>query len=281
MVLKMKNSIVWLASYPKSGNTWLRLFLANYVLNRKNPLPLNEIHKFSNGDTIAAMYHAAAGRPIDVHDIELTMRLRSHVLRRIINNNADVNLVKSHSCRVVAFGRDHHPAQYTRSAVYVVRNPLDMVLSYARHYGIAQEQAAEQICHSDNANAPTSSTVVEFLGSWSDHVASWTGKSSYPVLVLRYEDMLTQPETEFAKVVKHFDMTVDEERLQRAIEHSSFDQLKQQEQTQGFIEASNKGAAFFTKGQAGAWRAELDPVLVKRIKQANKRLMKQYGYWND
>ena len=281
MVSGMKSSIVWLASYPKSGNTWVRLFVANYIMNKPDPLPINQIHKFGTGDSIASMYHAAAGRVIDTADIPLSVQLRDRVLRGVISNNADINLVKTHNRRVVAYGCALIPEKYTKSAIYVVRNPLDIVLSYARHYGIDQSQAAEQICHTDNANAPTDRTVAEFLGSWSDHVASWTSKGSYPVLVLRYEDMLSQPETEFAKVVEHFGMTVDEARLRRAIDHASFDQLKQQEQKQGFIEASDKGAAFFGKGQAGQWRDELDLALVKQIRLANKRLMKQYGYWND
>ena len=277
----MKQSIVWLASYPKSGNTWVRLFLANYIINKPDPLPINMIHKFGTGDTIAAMYHAAAGHPVNVSDIALTMRLRDRVLRGIVRNNADINLVKTHNRRVVAFGCSLIPEQYTRSAIYVVRNPLDMVLSYARHYGIDNQSAVEQICHSDNANAPTDNTVVEFLGSWSDHVASWTSNSPYPVLVLRYEDLLEQPDTEFAKVVEHFGMTVELDRLKRAIDHASFDQLKQQEQQHGFVEASDKGAQFFSKGRAGQWRDELDPALVKHVRQANKKMMKQYGYRNE
>lgn len=277
----MKQSIVWLASYPKSGNTWVRLFVANYILNRPDPLPINQIHKFGIGDSIAAMYSKVAGRTIGVSDVALSLQLRDRVLAGVVANNADINLVKTHNRRTVAHGVQMIPEKFTRSAIYVMRNPLDMVLSYARHYGIDHAQAAEQICHPDNANAPTDRTVAEFLGSWSDHVESWTGKSAYPVLVLRYEDMLSQPETEFAKIVAHFGMDVDEERLQRAIQHASFDQLKQQEQQHGFNEASDKGAAFFGKGRAGQWRDELDPVLVKQIRQANKRVMKQYGYWNE
>jgi hypothetical protein len=277
----MKQSIVWLASYPKSGNTWVRLFVANYIVNRPDPLPINQIHKFGIGDSIAAMYSKVAGRTIGVNDVALSLQLRDRVLAGVVANNADINLVKTHNRRTVAHGVQMIPEKFTRSAIYVMRNPLDMVLSYARHYGIENAEATGLICHTDNANAPTDRTVAEFLGSWSDHVESWTGKSAYPVLVLRYEDMLSQPETEFAKVVEHFGMDVDEERLQRAIQHASFDQLKQQEQQHGFNEASDKGAAFFGKGRAGQWRDELDPVLVKQIRQANKRVMKQYGYWNE
>lgn len=277
----MKQSIVWLASYPKSGNTWVRFFLANYLTNSERSVSINELYRFGTGDALARHYHAVSGGFVDTTAIEATLRLRPKVLQGIVSNNADVNLVKTHNRRDVAWGVELIPDQYTRSAIYVIRNPLDMVLSYARHYDMTYKQATDAVCHIDNALAPDATNVVQFLGSWSDHVGSWISKSSYPVLVLRYEDLLSQPEKEFARVINHFGMNVEAGRLRRAIKHSSFDQLKAQEQKQGFIERAPKDKAFFAKGQAGAWRSELDPALVKRIRQSNKRLMKQYGYWND
>jgi hypothetical protein len=76
-------------------------------------------------------------------------------------------------------------------------------------------------------------------------------------------------------------MTVDQERLERAIRHCSFDELRKQEEKSGFIEKSEHSDRFFSKGQAGHWRTELDPELARTIRQSNKRMMKQYGYWND
>lgn len=277
----MKQSIVWLASYPKSGNTWLRLFLANYIINSDTAVAINDLYRFGTGDALMRHYKAVSGGFVDGRAIEATVHLRPRVLRGIVSNNADINFVKTHNRRTIAWGIELIPAQYTRSAIYVVRNPLDMVLSYARHYSMTHEQAAEAVCHSDNALAPDENNVAQFLGAWSDHVASWTSFSHYPVLVLRYEDMLEQPEYEFEKVVQHIGLPMDEGRLMRAIEHSSFDRLREQEQKQGFVERAPKDKAFFAKGAAGHWRTELDSNLVRRIRQRNKRLMKQYGYWND
>ena len=157
----MKRSIVWLASYPKSGNTWVRLFVANYIVNRPDPLPINQIHKFGIGDSIAAMYSKVAGRAIGVNEVALSLQLRDRVLAGVVANNADINLVKTHNRRAVAHGVQMIPEKFTRSAIYVMRNPLDMVLSFARHYGTDNATAAQRICHPDNANAPTDRTVAE------------------------------------------------------------------------------------------------------------------------
>ena len=275
----MKNSIVWLASYPKSGNTWTRVFLANYLMNTREPLPINQVHRFASGDSIAKMYHMVAGRQIDINDIDLTLHLRDKVLRGIIANNADINLVKTHNARLEARGVTLIPSQYTRSAIYVIRNPLDMVLSYARHYGISHAEAVEQVTHPDNANAPADDdTTVQFLGSWSEHVRSWISKAPYPTLVMRYEDLLTDPHRHFSTALRHLGMPVNNDRLDRAIRFSSFDELSGQEEKAGFVEASDKGARFFGKGRMDQWKTDLAPKLVKKLTRSERKVMRKFGY---
>ncbi len=277
----MKKNLVWLASYPKSGNTWTRIFLANYLTNAQQPVSINQARRFGVADIAAEMYHRVAGRKIDTHDVDLTLRLRESVLRGISNNNADVNLVKTHSTCKVARGHRLISYDLTKSAIYIMRNPLDMVMSYARHYSLSMEQAADSICHENNSLAADEEVVPTFLGTWSDHVASWTALKPYPTLILRYEDMLENPEKEFSKVVEHFGMTVDAERLNRAIRFSSFKELKSQEEKEGFVERSAKSKSFFTKGQSGHWKDELPPELADKIIKANRQTMKRFGYLDE
>lgn len=275
----MKNSIVWLASYPKSGNTWARIFLANYLMNAQEPIPINEAHRFGMTDYIAKTYHMVAGRNIDVQDIELTLSLRDKVLRGIVANDADINLVKTHNIRKSVRGVNIVPDKYTRSAIYILRNPLDMVLSYARHYGQPIEDAVKGVSHPDNANAPTEQSVAQFLGTWSDHVRSWTSGANYPVLVLKYEDLLADPKTYFGKLVEHFGLPVDEKRLERAIRFSSIKELKKQENSSGFIERPNQSDKFFGKGTSGHWKTDLSEELTKQMRREHRDVMERYGYY--
>lgn len=274
-----KNSIVWLASYPKSGNTWTRIFLANYLMNPKEPVPINEVHRFGMGDSIAKTYTMVAqGAPADLNDVHTILRLRDKVLRGIIGNGADVNLVKTHNTRSPAYGIDLIPPQYTRSAVYIVRNPMDMVLSYARHYGIDAAAAVEAIGRSDNANATDAATVWQFLGSWSEHVNSWTAKAPYPVCVLRYEDMLDTPQKAFGALVEHLGVPLDAERLDKAIRFSSFDEVSRQEAEGGFKENPGKSEKFFNKGQSGQWKEGLTEALADKMRADHRSTMKRFGY---
>ncbi len=274
-----KASIVWLASYPKSGNTWARIFLANYLTNAQQPVSINNVHRIGIGDSIAKTYRMVArDEAVDLQDVNVTLRLRDAVLRGIIGNGADVNLVKTHNIRGNAYGTELIPARYTRSSVYIMRNPLDMVLSYARHYGIDVAEAVAAIGRSDNANASDTATVWQFLGSWSEHVDSWTKGAPYPSLVLRYEDMLDKPEQSFGALVRHIGMPLDKDRLDRAIRFASFDEVKAQEAKTGFAENPGKSRTFFTSGKAGAWKEALTEDLAQKLRADHAATMKRFGY---
>lgn len=274
----MKNSIVWLASYPKSGNTWTRIFLANYLSNSEQPMSINQVNRFGLGDAIAKTYHMVAGRRIDTRDVALTLSLRDKVLRGIVANNADVNLVKTHNIKAVARGVDLIPTKYTRSAIYIMRDPRDMVLSTARHYSESVEKVVARIAHRDNATQADDVAVTVLQGTWSDHVKSWTGYAPYPVLTVRYEDMLADPHGEFAKALKHLGVPIHAERLDRAVRHASFDELSKQESESGFQEKPVGAEKFFAKGRSGQWKTDLDENLADQICRDHAKTMKKFGY---
>lgn len=232
------------------------------------------------GDSIAKTYHMVAGRQVNVQDFNLTLRLREHVLRGIVANNADVNFVKTHNIRAVAHGVNLIPDNVTRQAIYILRNPLDTLLSYGRHYGMTVEDTVTAFGRSDNANAADEKTVTQFLGSWSEHVKSWESSSKYPSLVVRYEDMLETPHETFGNVLKAIGLDPEEDRLDRAIRFASFDELSKQEEKSGFVESSPNSDRFFAKGKSGQWKTDLPKDLVDRVRRDHKRMMKKYGYYN-
>lgn len=277
----MKKSIVWLASYPKSGNTWMRVFLANYLANTGKPLSINQVHRFGIGDSIAKTYHMVAGREIDLNNIDLTLQLREKVLRGIVANNADVNFVKTHNIRSTAMGVELIPSKYSRSAIYIMRNPLDMLLSYSRHYAMTVEETVEAICNPHNANAADHTTVFQFLGTWSDHVKTWTETSSFPVLALRYEDMLEKPTETFGKALEFIGLVPELDRLEKAIRFSSFDELSKQESTSGFAEKSPFADKFFASGQSGQWKTKLKDAQIQKVRRNHRKIMKKYGYYSE
>lgn len=274
---RLKN-IVWLASYPKSGNTWARIFLANYLLGTLEPIPINHVHRIGIGDAVAGAYKAVAGGRFDPFDTMGHLRMREKVLRGVAGNGADLNFVKTHNATDRAFGVDLILPQYTRSAVYILRNPLDVVVSYARHYGMTPAQAAQAISRTDNTTSADATSVKQYLGNWSDHVTGWTGTSKFPVHVMRYEDMKADPQAAFANLLGFIGVPVDAERVERAVRFSSFDEMKRQESVTPFIERSANLERFFHTGEAGQWETVLSIEDVGFLRDRHGKVMKKYGY---
>ncbi len=272
-------SIVWLASYPKSGNTWLRVFLANYVMNGQTPVPINQVHRVGIGDSNSKAYRMVTKEIIDPGNPAQAARIRPAVLQAIVNNKADINPVKTHCENGIAYGVRLIPPELTRSAVYIMRNPLDMIVSYASHYGNTMDEAIEGISRSDNTLLGGGDTVYQFLGTWSNHVVGWAkAKKKFPVLMLRYEDMLKDPHEAFDRVVRHIGLPEDRDRLERAVKFSEFKQLQAQESKTGFVENSENQKRFFRSGKADQWKTALSDDQVAQILRDQGRVMKKYGY---
>ncbi len=273
----LKN-IVWLASYPKSGNTWSRIFLANYLLGTLEPIPINQVHRIGIGDSVANAYRIVDGGRYDPMDHMGHLRLREKVLRGIVNNGADLNFVKTHNAKDSAFGVELIVPRYTRAAVYILRDPLDVVVSYARHYGQTPAAAARAISRPDNTTSADATSVKQYLGNWSLHVTGWTETGDFPVHMMRYEDMKADPLNAFAGLLGFLGIPIDAERLARAVGFSSFDEMKRQESVTPFIERSTNLDRFFHTGETGQWKAALSPEDVAFLRERHGKVMTKYGY---
>jgi hypothetical protein len=271
-------NIVWLASYPKSGNTWLRAFLANLVADAGRPVALDELSGYCDDESRPELFSALAGRPSTELSLEQLCSLRSRVHARIAGQAPGTVLVKTHN---FAGEYEGHPLQnlsVTAGAVYIVRNPLDVVMSMSSHFGLGIDESVERICNDQVATGNDRLFVSQVLGSWSTHVSSWTHLPIKRLLVLRYEDLLHEPVAQFARVARLVGMGDDPSRIERAVRFATFDVLSGMEQADGFVEASQHSARFFRAGTAGQWRDVLGPDQVERIVTAHRVQMARFGY---
>jgi hypothetical protein len=268
-----------LASYPKSGNTWLRAFLANYFTNATAPVPINELPRFILGDGIAAPFERVAGRSVEGMDEHEIQRLRPLVHRMFVDSSPDTVFVKTHNA--IAF-LDEIPMitpECTAGAIYVIRNPLDVVISYAHHYGVDFDRAIE-VMGSDELELPTHGHLVcQYLGSWSSHVKSWLEAPGLAPHVIRYEDMVAKPGKTFRRLIKFLGLPHNPARLERAVRFSSFKVLARQEQQSGFIEAVPiDNRTFFRKGKVGDWRNHLTRQQAQRVIDDHREVMAAHRY---
>jgi hypothetical protein len=270
-------TLVWLASYPKSGNTWLRAFLANYFIASDGPVSINEMQKISFGDSSAPAYAELSGRDPRRLGPAAVAALRQRHLARIAAG-APVNFVKTHNANIRLAGHPLIPARLTRAAVYLIRDPRDVVISYADHFALDLAGAARAMASPANAVPSNARTVMQFPGDWSGHVRSWTRAPGFPVLVLRYEDLLARPEAGFEQVLHLIGAPVDRSVLAQAVAHASFAALAAQEAAQGFRERGAAQARFFRPGTAGQWREALPARIAARIEAAHGAEMRRHGY---
>lgn len=271
-------NIVWLASYPKSGNTWLRAFLANLVANRSAPIPLNELSAYAEDEANPDLFGEVAGVPSTDLDIAAIARLRPEVHELIAQRSQGTRFVKTHNMFGSFDGHALHNMQVTAGAICVVRNPLDVAISMTHHFGISLDEAIERLGNEQVATANDAQFVTQILGSWSRHVESWTGTEHQRFLVLRYEDMLEKPNKVFVKVAKFVGVGGDRARIERAVRHAQFGALAGMEKLHGFVEASDKGTRFFRKGRSNEWREALSREQVARVVADHRTQMQRFGY---
>jgi hypothetical protein len=271
-------NIVWLASYPKSGNTWLRAFLANLIVNRSEPVPLDELSRHAEDEANPDLFSQLAGRPSAGLDLAEIAALRPQVHAAIAQRAQGTRFVKTHNMAGSLDGHPLHDWQVSAGAIYVVRNPLDVAVSMTHHFGIGLDEAIDRLADENVATGNDELFVSQVLGSWSLHVKGWADMANDRVLVLRYEDLLDKPAKSFAKVAKLVGLGQDRARIDRAIRHAGFQSLSSMEKKGGFIEASGKGTRFFRKGRVNEWREALTREQVQRVVGAHREQMKRFGY---
>ena len=259
--------IIWLASYPKSGNTWVRGLLANYLQPGGKAVGLNEIGQFTIGDTRQEFFDRAVGRPFQARTVQEWISVRTKALELIAGSRQGHHFVKSHSQLAMVEGIELIPPQVTAAAIYVMRNPFDLAPSYARHMGVSLDAIIDRITD-DMGTHGTPTGIMEITGRWDSHVQHWTGSRGLPMHVMRYEDMIAHDRLAFQKLIEFLGVPYDKARLKRALSACSFRMLQAQERDQGFNERPPHMDAFFSTGRSGAWRHELNPAQVRRIRDA-------------
>jgi hypothetical protein len=278
-----RSGIVWIASYPKSGNTWARAFLHNLARARNwegDEQDINGMGRFSTWELDKRRYADILGFEPDnaVHRREIAAT-RHAVHRQIADSAQGVVFVKTHNCLVTDRGHSTVNFAVTAGAVYVVRNPLDVAISFAHHAGASIDAAIAHMAATDAESSGSDASIYEVHGSWSQHVGSWTRNQHRALYVMRYEDMLADPQQTFGALARHLHFDASRRHLAKAIERSSFARLQAQENEKGFRERPARADRnFFREGRAGQWKEVLTPSQVDRIVNDHGEQMRRFGY---
>ena len=206
--------------------------------------------------------------------------LRPAALVNLINRNAQKPLcVKTHSANCYINEIPLIPRDLTAKAIYLVRDPRDVVISYSNHMGIDIDLAIKALNQPDMV-LMSPGEVPQFTLSWSKNTESWACRQyDYDVFWIRYEDLLVRPEEYFTKIIEIiFNKSPEPESFKRALEISKFDNLQKYEAEVGFREKGEKSDKFFKRGYAGYWKDILTPKQVLAIEEPNQKMMKFFNY---
>ncbi len=273
-------NILWIASYPKSGNTWVRTFLQNYLANKNKPVDINTLHQESIDEVKSFRYQPFIneGQSTVELSLEEVCALRPMVQAQIAAAAPATVFVKTHNFQGEYKGYPLHNWQVSSGAIYVVRNPLDVAVSLKHYFDYSYDEAIAYMAANMAGTPNEPENVPQVVSSWSNHVKSWTQEGGRNMLTLRYEDMLTNPQKAFRKVESLLGLKKDVKRLAKAIRFSSFKQLESQESNAGFMEKHENAGRFFRKGKVGQWRDELSEKQIKRLIVDHEEQMRRFKY---
>lgn len=274
--------IVWLASYPKSGNTWLRLALASL---RAGGAPVDLTAQ--RPEAPIASSRRLFDTLLEVESSDLTAdeieELRPRVYEILNETSQKPLLCKVHDAwTLTRVGEPLFPLKTTRGTIYVVRDPRDVAISYAHHSGITVNSVIELMAEPNfevvAGERNQSRHLSQRFLSWSAHVESWLDASNLKPLLVRYEDMLADSHAVLARISDYLGWKVADEALTLAVAATRFEVLQAAEDRQGFHEKPAADKRFFRRGVAGGWCDTLTQAQAKRIEQDHAAVMARLGY---
>ena len=275
-------NIIWLASYPKSGNTWFRIFLTNLRGDNDQPADINDLDC-----TPIASARGIFDDEVGIEASDLTPdeidRLRPAVYETLAAHADETLFMKVHDAYTLVDGASPlFPKTATRGTIYFIRNPLDVAVSFAHHSGWDYDRAIVEMAKDKAAFCAKirklHKQLRQKLLTWSNHVKSWTEQTDIPVCVLRYEDMKQLPKETFGRAVRFAGLDFTDDQIEKALSMCTIEQLQDQEMKNGFCEKSAASDMFFRKGQVGSWRQELSKQQADRIIGDHRAVMEHFGY---
>jgi len=269
------SNIIWLASYPRSGNIWLQAFLYNLFNDSRQVPSAVAIGDFCTPEPAAVHFLGPDSPPLGSWTREEVAARRGVAHQAIAGLRSGDNVFASTQAALAEnSGFPSITMEHTAAAVYLVRNPLDVAVSLAAYNDQGLDEAIlrmEEEYESDN----TDQFAYEYQGNWSNNVMSWTQQRHAGLHLIRYEDMISAPENAFGPLVVFFGLDTPPERLARAIKYSSFNELAaMEEQCTG---AGHVGE-IFRAGKADQWRDVLSDQQVHRIVNRHAKQMERFGY---
>ena len=276
--------IIWLASYPKSGNTWVRLFLEALLFYKNEELNINKtnIRQF----------------PLrkDFNDLNINIdnvkefATNCLISQEKINLDNKLKIFKTHNAFWKSGDHSFTNEENTQGVIYIVRDPRNVITSLKNHFSVKDYNEALKLIINEKMIIGSNVKKREFdlptvTSSWSNHFKSWK-KMKKNYLLIKYEELLENPLSEFMKISNYIEinykLSFKKNQVHEAIEKCNFEKLTNQEEREGFQEAADdkngSKKKFFYLGPKNNWQSLLDKKIIDQLEFTFKEEMSELGY---
>ena len=277
--------IIWIASYPKSGNTWVRSFLSAYYFSKDGIFDIKNLSRIE--DYPNKQFFSQTVKEGEIHN-------HWEESQKKIIKEGKVKFLKTHNSLIKAFGNDFTQPKYSLGVIYIVRDPRNIITSVKNHNDFNNYGEALKFMQNDNAILNDYKHLKNYakttiINSWRINYQSWIQNNFYRRMTIRYEDMITNPAEVFRDLVVfvntlcRFNEGVNSLKLNNSIETTSFDKLKNIENQGNFSESvyslkDKRKIKFFYLGPKNDWRKELDKSLIKKMNEYYNKDLKFFEY---
>ena len=277
--------IIWLASYPKSGNTWVRSFLSAYYYSSDGKFTfelLKKIKQFPSKEFFDR-------KLLSVDEASQNWL----IAQKKIKDRKKICFLKTHNVNGAFKGNSFTTNEFTAGAIYITRDPRNVLTSMMNHYSLNESDALKMLNsiyrNLKDENDENNYASYSFISSWSNNYNSWKISKNFNILLIKYEDLENDTYNTFSKIVNFTnniikkEKNIDENKFKLAIETTNFEVLQKKEEYEGFDEAvysskEGKMKPFFNLGRKNNYKNLLKPETSKIIESLFEKEMKELGY---
>ena len=276
---------IWLASYPKSGNTLIRSLLSAYFFSKNGNFNF-ELLKNIKQFPIKELFLKYG---VDIKNEKEV--IRNYIpIQKFINIKNSIQFLKTHS---YLFNIENNPftkLEYTLGVIYIVRDPRNVVLSSSNHSSQSHEKSAEDLIKGRELRDKDKEDITVYPGTWAGNFNSWKSfKTVNKYMLIKYEDLIREKDKIFYEILrfihnlKNVEFVLDKKKFNNVLENTNFDQMQKLESENGFVESMNdkktgNKVKFFNLGEKTSWKNSLKTSIKNQIENEFKKEMKELGY---
>ncbi len=277
--------IIWLASYPKSGNTWVRSLLSAYYYSKNGNFSF-ELLKNIGLYPQKKYFDIKINKPGEINSYwDISQK-------KIISKKKKI-ILKTHNSLLALNGKNFTKPEYTLGIIYIVRDPRNVITSLKNHYDLDYEQSLDFMLNEKkyiyDIREKNDYSDFHFLSSWSNHYKSWTNNNLFKRMVIKYEDLEKNTYKTLKNLITYINglyqvnEKIDEIKINNCIKTTSFEILKHKEKKEGFSEnvyskKTNKKIDFFNLGPKNKWKKIVPKEFHEKINNIFKEDLKNLKY---